>query len=495
MRSKTDLYQLIKSLSKAEKRYFTLDAKKSGRENSRYLQLFQAIVKMEAYDETPLKQEFGKKLSDDKARLYEAILRAMRDYRSVHSKSARIQEMILDAKFLYERGLYHQWEERLKGAKSLAEELEDYLALLDINREERLVKNSKLVQNAIPNLDALIQEKERVLQLLQEELSFMDTYNTLWHKVIRAPKSHSAEDKTALLKSYEQQLEENRIPEGLQAKLRYFQSKALIAQFSKDHLEANRHYNALMETWDLYPSIKDEEFHRYIVHASNQLHILAQSSELVQYFPAVLEKLEQEQPTSLHDQAVLFHRTASFRLFYYINFGKDANLSLVLRPIERGLKKYALPVSAELLICFNAGFLMFLGEDYAESQKWLNRVIINRDAEQRTDLSIGARLIDLVITVERDEVELWDNKLRSIQRYLLRQPASTLKKFTLTFIGLLKRYFTAPLSEERDRLIELIDFLEVVQKDTQRPPLGLDELFTAWAKSRRLGKKIREVLA
>ena len=114
MKQKDDLYNLIQAMSKSEKRYFTIDAKKSGRTSSKYLELFQAINHMDAYNEQKLQKKFGKTLPFDKSYLYDAILRSMRDYRSSKSRAARIKEMILDTKYLYERGLYQQSEEYLK---------------------------------------------------------------------------------------------------------------------------------------------------------------------------------------------------------------------------------------------------------------------------------------------------------------------------------------------------------------------------------------------
>ncbi len=73
MRSKEDLFQLVQAMSKSEKRYFVLDAKKSGRTDSRYLNLFDAINDMEDYDEEPLKKRYAANLSSDKAYLNEDI--------------------------------------------------------------------------------------------------------------------------------------------------------------------------------------------------------------------------------------------------------------------------------------------------------------------------------------------------------------------------------------------------------------------------------------
>ena len=127
MKKRDDLFHLIKAMSKSEKRYFTLDAKKSSSKGSKYLVLFQAVNDMELYDEAKLKKKFGKNLRYDKSYLYEAIMRSMRDYRSANSYAARIKEMILDAQYLYERGLYEQCGERLEEARNLANDLDDQI--------------------------------------------------------------------------------------------------------------------------------------------------------------------------------------------------------------------------------------------------------------------------------------------------------------------------------------------------------------------------------
>ena len=137
MRAKDHLYHLIKSLSKSEKRYFTIEAQKSGRKHSRYLELFRFIDKQDSYNEQAVKEKFGKQLRDDKGRLYEAILRAMRDYQSRKSYKTRIKELLTDAKILFERKLYEQCENRLQEAKTLALELQDHLAVLEINLRQR----------------------------------------------------------------------------------------------------------------------------------------------------------------------------------------------------------------------------------------------------------------------------------------------------------------------------------------------------------------------
>ena len=133
-----DLFQLIKAMSKTEKRYFKLDAQKSGEKRSKQVQLFDAINKMDTYVEKKLaKKSFVKHLAVEKNSLYSKILRSMRSYRSDRSIYAQIKEMILDANNLLAIGLTDQSSKLLKKAKKNAYEVNYYLAILEINKKER----------------------------------------------------------------------------------------------------------------------------------------------------------------------------------------------------------------------------------------------------------------------------------------------------------------------------------------------------------------------
>ncbi len=53
-RSTDELFQLIKSLDKGEKRYFKLNVRRSDGEDLKIVTLFDALDKMEEYDEDVL---------------------------------------------------------------------------------------------------------------------------------------------------------------------------------------------------------------------------------------------------------------------------------------------------------------------------------------------------------------------------------------------------------------------------------------------------------
>ena len=109
---KDNLFVLIKSLSKSEKRQFKLYVGRLGvNEGSKFLMLFDILEKLSVYDESViLKKGIVKKqqLSNLKAHLYKQILISLRLNPSHQDIRIQIREQLDFATILYHKGLYKQ---------------------------------------------------------------------------------------------------------------------------------------------------------------------------------------------------------------------------------------------------------------------------------------------------------------------------------------------------------------------------------------------------
>ena len=104
MKPSTELFHLIKSLSKSEKRYFKLSsALQSGDKN--YLKLFEAIELQEEYNEDSIKEQFKaetfiKHLPSEKNHLYNLILKSLRGFYADNSAASILQEHLRNIELL-----------------------------------------------------------------------------------------------------------------------------------------------------------------------------------------------------------------------------------------------------------------------------------------------------------------------------------------------------------------------------------------------------------
>ncbi|MEZ5045177.1 MAG: hypothetical protein R2828_35105 [Saprospiraceae bacterium] len=491
MKKREDLFHLIQAMSKSEKRYFTLDAKKSSNKESKYLELFQAVNDLEIYDETKLKKKFGKNLPYDKSYLYEAIMRSMRDYRSSNSYSARIKEMILDAKYLYERGLYNQCGERLEEAKQLAIDLDDQLSLLEINKSERLLlrqTKGKDYENAILNL---IDEKEYYIKSFVEELRYEDYLDKLYVDIDKRFELKRAAEIEEFNEKYPISIFGEPLEDlSRRAKLRLYQSYALYYQLLRDSDKVLEYYSSVVKWWDENEKIKVEEFHKYIIDVSNLLHGYYTKGAYHE-FPGLIKKLEKETPKNHHDQGVVFQKATIYKLLYYINTGYSEGIEEVVESVQSGLDKYQVKSGSRNVLIFNTSVMLFMLEKFAQCVNWNTRIIKSNKYITRRDIRNGVMILNLVAIFELGELDKMDAFLRSIYRYFSKQGTLEINQFELKILSHFKELNASVYADLRNNFKKLKQYLlEVKDNLAMKVSLGLDELLLLWVNSKLEKKSI-----
>ena len=492
MKHKEDLFQLIEAMSKSEKRYFTLDAQKSGGRPSKYLELFQAVNEMEEYDEGKLKKKFGRNLPYDKSYLYEAILRSMRDYRSSKSKAARIRELLLDAKYLYERGLYLQCEERLRDARQLAETLGDQLALLEVNKEMRNITWDLKRRSFREEVQELIEEKKAYLEAVSEEFQYLDMLYELLLKNIKGTARAGMEE----LKNegYIALVEERGAPQSIHARRRYYQCAAMLSQMKGEPEKALNYYEKVVEWWDQNEAYRQEEFYRYVVDLSNFLSFCYTNKKL-EYMPPVLDKLQNSMPKNFHDQQTVFQKVSTFKLIYHINLGIAEGIGPLVESIDKGIQKYQINIVSQAVLLFNTAVLLFIVEKFEDCRYWLLKIIKGERFSARKDIKTGAYLLHLIAVYEINEIDLLESTYRSTYRYVHKELNAPSGSFERAITYGIKRLLDAAPGKERGNMQKLQEKLQAIKEDpSQRVPLGLDDLALYWINSRLESKSLAKMM-
>ena len=116
MKASDDLFNLVRSLNKNEKRYFRLLSGLHAGEK-KFLLLFDAVDSQKEYDEETIKKKFRKEkfirqLTFTKNYLYKSILKSLESYHS--SADSEIKNLLHRVEILFEKGLYAQCGKLLK---------------------------------------------------------------------------------------------------------------------------------------------------------------------------------------------------------------------------------------------------------------------------------------------------------------------------------------------------------------------------------------------
>jgi hypothetical protein len=132
------LFELINSLTKAEKRYFKLHASRNvtGEKNS-YVQLFDLLDSMQTFDKAKLDKALTADLSISNLSvaneyLFNAILESLELFNRGHSIDQQLAGQLAQAAILRDKGLYAPSFLLLIKAERLAQRHERFTALVDI---------------------------------------------------------------------------------------------------------------------------------------------------------------------------------------------------------------------------------------------------------------------------------------------------------------------------------------------------------------------------
>ncbi len=479
MRNRTDLFHLIKAMSKSEKRYFVLDAKKSGRRASRYLALFEALNKMEEFDEEKLKKKFPKNLSSDKAYLYEAILRSMRDYRSASSKAAQVKERLMDARFLYERGLYDQSNARILQAKTLATELEDNFSLLEIIKEEQLSLFDRRIKVTPEQVLTIQKDKKIIEKNIEEELKYIGLYCSLVVEFFRHGVLKNKNNIDEIKKNIPiHLLDKKNKPTSKLALRRYYLCKASYNRLMGNVQETKKYYEKAALWWAEYPSIKEEDYYRYVGDVSNLINICYTDPRLFPIAQEWFDKLKIEQSgRTYHEKKYVFLSLSLSNLLHHMNNGDRPSTEIAVKTVTEGLEKYNLTKSLALLA--NIVTAYFWVKDYNNCIKWATK-IIDLKKNTRKDIQSIMMLYRLVAYYELGMIDELDTGVRSVGRFFKKVNIS---KDSFEFVLLdnyLKNIFNAPLGEVNKYLNELRVYLNSIEKNKiLEQPIGLGE-FLDW---------------
>jgi hypothetical protein len=190
MTPSSDLFDLIQSMSAAERRAFTASIRKTGNADVLLLRVFASIAKQRKYDETAITELFGdapiaRNFAAYKHHLYGLVVRFLTISAEGDQKHPSATELMQQASILYQRVLYEQSYKMIIRARKAAERSEELDVLYRSFADERnLVVTRQTghftgedVKDACRRIDGEIQ---RVIGLMAELAAVRDVQTRLF---------------------------------------------------------------------------------------------------------------------------------------------------------------------------------------------------------------------------------------------------------------------------------------------------------------------------
>lgn len=429
MKPSSELFKLVKSLSKSEKRFFKMSSSlQSGDKN--YLKIFDLIEKQEEYNEEEIKKTFKnevfiKHLPSEKNHLYKLILKSLRSFYSEQSISSILKQEIKNVEILYNKALYKECEKFVGRAKLLAEEYEKFYYWFElISWQKKLLEEAYEEGEFSTNLDELIAEEELVIAKLRNLAEYQIVYSKI-NLIFRSGGFTRNEKERKIvddIAAYHLIKGKNTAISTRAASMCYY-IKGLCAATNRNFEDSFQFFNRTREILDDNPKIKEDSQQRYVMTLLHLLRCYIDSKDY-DHAQALISEIRALPDKKAFNSVDIFVKIVSNTFNHELNmllkmgdFGK----ALALIPeIDKqfGLHKDKISKEQELYLLYNKAYSYFGVGEYKKSLSFLIDVLNDNEQNLRQDIYSFSRLLNLIIHFELENYDYLEYIIKSTNRYL-----------------------------------------------------------------------------
>lgn len=490
-RSTDALFQLIKSLEKSEKRNFKLYVKRnSSSENLKTIQLFDALDKMNDYDESVLlkknKSITKQQLSNIKAQLYRQILSSLRIIKDENNIDIQLHEQMDYARILFNKGLYLQSLKALDRLKDMARHHNQVTYLQQALFFEKKIEALYITRSMQNRAEQLSQESDIVNNSLTliNKLSNLSLQLYSWY--IQHGHARNENDVKSIKLFFETSLPADAaLAKGFYEKLYLYQSHCWYAFIRIDFLQYYRYCQRWVDLFQKYPDMLAVETASYIkgMHNLMSAHFDLLNHEKLAEAIKEFEKFARHKLVTQNDnnRILTYQYLYTARINLYFLHGTFNKGLLMVPHLEEMLKEYGLylDIHRVLVFYYKIACLYFGSGDNEKAIDYLNR-IINQKSDLRNDLQCYARLLHLIAHYELGNFDLLEYLIKSVYRYMSKMEslskveeemfaflrrsfhvgAHALKPEFEKLLNKLKKYENNPLERRAFAYLDVISWLE-----------------------------------
>ncbi len=496
------VFDLIKSMSKAEKRNFKLYATRlAGNQQSKFLTLFDHLDGVEEYDEArilqrcPIKKE---QLPNMKAHLYKQILVSLRLLNVQHSESMQLREQFDFARILYDKGLYRQSDKLLEKTRERALEIEEYTIALDVLDFQTRIAMLNVTADTPVASDASNRRVQELCSRIETISEFSNTTVRVYSLYQKLGYARTQKDLDLIVQYFKPRLEgyAGRKMSFLE-QFYYYQASVWYYYIQHDFARCYRHSRLWVALFDAHPRMKVLMYDNYMKGCSRILEglfIMQRYRPFVEY----LDRFEQEFDSLArqnNNAFILSHRilyTARIHKCFFEGTFKEG--TWLIREVESFIGRYSkhLDIHYKMLMNYKFACLYFGDGNYLKCMEYLARIIGTKDPHVRRDLQCYARMLNLIASYEAGVDYNLDYQIRSVYSFLVKMnDMHEVQREMLSFLKRLNTIYADHLKDELKILYERLKPYETHPYE-RRTFYYLDVL--SWLESKITGKSVGEII-
>ena len=497
-----ELFELIKSLSKQEKRHFKLFAQRH-RIGSEIIsiKLFDAIASQKEYNDQTLKIKFLKTgfsvhFAVTKHNLFYLILKSLNAYNT--DVNRELDELIHSINILYNKQLFHTCKKLLLKAKKIAVNLEKWERLIELEQIEGKIHLSDFDMKQFKSFaESSYLNKKSAIQKIENVSDYRLLYYRIMTRMGKSDMTRKKSELTGYKKITRNKLFKNEhYAKSLNARY-YFYASRYFYYRAIGNLQENYSYQLKMvEFLEKYPQFIRQDNQKYIAALNNliiaqtQLKLFDQALITVYKLREMISKYKL--PSTFDLKMRIFTRSYHSELQIYILVGEFSKGIKIAHHIEEGLKKFFRKIGIEYQIMFyyQLFYVYFGNEQYSKALHFLNKVLSHKQIINLPEVNSIARITNLILHYEIGNFDLLEHVVRAVKRNL--ELSNRLFKVESALLKFIRK--EAVQEETQQSFLELKKEIEnIIQDPFEKKILEYFD-FISWIESKIENRQFAEVV-
>ncbi|GAB3238381.1 hypothetical protein GCM10027346_30920 [Hymenobacter seoulensis] len=498
------VFQLIKTLTRTEKRHFRLFANRQGSTDGlKFLQLFDALDGQEKYDEERVLAQVPAikkvQVANLKANLYRQLLSSLRMYHASHNLDIQLREQLDYARVLYNRGLYQQSLRMLEKVKASARQAEmQHIVLLALDFE-KLIEGQYITRSLRGRARELSDEATSTVAHVSQEHELSNLALRMYGRYLKIGHTRNQQDYEKITAYFRDGLPAMDPREaGFYEQLYYYQAHVWYYTITQNFRLCFRYAQKWVDLFENNPLMREQQAMLYIKGLHNLL-ITAHNMLYYSKFEQVLAQLEAyaadpNRYSNPNIEMLLFLYIYTNRLNGYFMRGQFTEGLTIIPELLEKLDHFRIQLDSHrrLVFYYKIASLYFGSGQPDKAIEYLNKVIYFKEASLREDIQCFARILNLIAHYEAGRDEALDYQIRSVYRFLGKM--NDQQQMQEAIFQFLRNLGDVAPSQLKEAFIQLKDKLVRIAENPfeRRPFLYLDII--SWLESKIENVPVQEVI-